>query len=56
MFSMLGSIYPLPRILYAMSEDGLLFKCFSYVHPKTQTPLTATIISGLLAGKLQLHE
>jgi amino acid transporter len=44
-------MFPLPRILYAMACDGLLFSVFSDIHPKFQTPLLATLLSGLLAGK-----
>lgn len=48
--SLLGCMFPLPRIIYAMSSDGLLFRFLAEVHPKTKTPLVATVISGLLAG------
>jgi amino acid transporter len=49
--SLLGAMFPLPRILYAMGEDGLIYRFLRKVHPKTQTPLVATILSGLFAGK-----
>jgi APA family basic amino acid/polyamine antiporter len=46
------------RIFYAMSRDGLFFKIFSDVHPRFQTPVAGTIITGcfaaLLAGLLPL--
>nr|XP_018900739.1 PREDICTED: high affinity cationic amino acid transporter 1-like [Bemisia tabaci] len=48
--SMLGVAFPLPRILYAMSSDGLIYKFFSRINAYTQTPVLATLISGLLAG------
>ncbi|XP_025416748.1 cationic amino acid transporter 3-like [Sipha flava] len=48
--SLIGTMFPLPRILYAMACDGLLFSVFSDIHPKFQTPLLATLLSGLLAG------
>lgn len=53
LYSLLGAIFPLPRILYAMAQDGLLFKVFGKVNDTTQTPIFATIISGLLASNWQ---
>ncbi|VVC24804.1 Hypothetical protein CINCED_3A025062 [Cinara cedri] len=49
---MFGSMYPLPRILYAMSNDGLIFKSLGKVHPKFKTPFFGTIYAGLLTGCL----
>lgn len=46
------------RVIYALSRDGLLFKMFSEVHPKFNTPYKATITGGVflsvLAGVLPL--
>lgn len=39
-----------PRILYAMSRDGLLPPFFSKVHPRFRTPHTATIATGLFVA------
>ncbi|XP_022163272.1 cationic amino acid transporter 2-like [Myzus persicae] len=50
--SLLGTLFPLPRILYAMARDGLLFKFMSNINTTTMTPLISTIICGLLAGIL----
>lgn len=33
-----------------MGNDGILYKFMKRVHPKTQTPLIATILSGVLAA------
>jgi len=45
----------MPRILMAMAEDGLMFSMFSIIHPKFKTPLLATLLSGLLAGKYNIN-
>ena len=55
MFSLLGGIVPLPRVLWAMASDGLLFKPFSKVHPKYKTPMVATLFSGFLFGKINFN-
>lgn len=46
--SLLGGIVPLPRVIWAMASDGLLFHFLSYIHPKYQTPFTATLFSGFI--------
>lgn len=52
--SLLGAMFPLPRVIYAMANDGLIFKFFAKIHPKTQTPLIATIFSGLFVGLMAI--
>lgn len=48
--SMLGAMFPLPRVLYAMASDGILYKFFKKVSSRTQTPMVATLVAGVLAA------
>ena len=43
-------MFPLPRVIYAISSDGLLFKFLSTVRERSKTPLIATGLSGVFAG------
>ncbi|CAG7690013.1 unnamed protein product [Allacma fusca] len=48
--SLLGAMFPMPRVIYAMASDGLLFAFLAKVHPRFQTPLVATFIGGIFGG------
>nr|AKN21446.1 slc7a-2 [Schmidtea mediterranea] len=50
--SLLGALFPLPRIIYAMSSDGLLFAFLSKINKRFKTPLVATAAAGLLAATM----
>jgi len=52
--SLLGAMFPLPRVLYAMASDGVIPRMLARVHPTFKTPLTATLFSGLLAAFMAL--
>ncbi|KAM7312067.1 cationic amino acid transporter 3 isoform X1 [Ixodes scapularis] len=44
--SMLGSMFPMPRVVYAMAKDGLIFRALAKVWPVTETPAFATLLLG----------
>jgi hypothetical protein len=46
-------MFPLPRILYAIASDGLIFRFLARINSRFKTPLIATLLSGLLAGRRQ---
>ncbi|XP_029596321.1 probable cationic amino acid transporter [Salmo trutta] len=52
--SLLGSLFPMPRVIYAMAGDGLLFRFLAHVSPYTETPAVACVVSGCLAALLSL--
>lgn len=50
--SLMGSMFPLPRVIYAIAVDGLLFDIFAQIHPRFKTPFWGTLLAGLLTGSL----
>lgn len=39
-----------PRIFYSMAQDGLLFKIYGRVHPKTGVPTIGTVLTGIVTA------
>lgn len=50
---LMGSIFSLPRILYSMGCDGVIFHGLSSVNLKTKTPLWAILIISTIASSSQ---
>ncbi|KAB0794529.1 hypothetical protein PPYR_11368 [Photinus pyralis] len=50
--SLLGAMFPLPRVIYSMASDGLMFEIIGRVHPRFQTPVLGTLIAGCFTGVL----
>lgn len=48
--SLMGSMFPLPRVIYAMAIDGLIFNFLGVIHPRFKTPMYGTLLAGALTG------
>lgn len=51
---LLSNLFSLPRIVYAMAEDGLFFQFFSKVNPTTKVPVIGIVVFGILMAILAL--
>ncbi|KAM4051079.1 cationic amino acid transporter 4 [Anomaloglossus baeobatrachus] len=51
---LLSNLFSLPRIVYAMAEDGLFFQFFAKVNPTTKVPVIGIVVFGILMAILAL--
>ncbi|XP_025080478.1 cationic amino acid transporter 4-like [Pomacea canaliculata] len=42
------SMFSVSRIAYRMASDGMFFKTFAYIHPRTKIPLVGVLVFGVL--------
>ncbi|XP_018393166.1 PREDICTED: cationic amino acid transporter 4 isoform X1 [Cyphomyrmex costatus] len=52
--TLFGSLFSLPRTMYSMAKDGLLFGFLGRISERTQVPVYNLIISGLLSALIAL--
>lgn len=51
---LISTMFSVPRVIYAMAADGLLFKKFAAIHEERKVPTAAAIASGLFVSSLAL--
>ncbi|KRF84998.1 uncharacterized protein Dvir_GJ13852, isoform C [Drosophila virilis] len=48
--SLFGALFPLPRVMYSMAQDGLLFRFLGRISPRFQVPVTGSIVAALFTA------
>lgn len=52
--TLFGSLFSLPRTMYSMANDGLLFGFLGRVSERTRMPVWSLVISGILSALIAL--
>ncbi|XP_050742145.1 cationic amino acid transporter 2 isoform X2 [Drosophila biarmipes] len=50
--SLFGALFPLPRVMYSMAQDGLLFRFLGKVSPRFRVPVTGSIVAALFTAAI----
>ncbi|EDV97728.1 cationic amino acid transporter 2 isoform X1 [Drosophila grimshawi] len=48
--SLFGALFPLPRVMYSMAQDGLLFRFLGKISPRFRAPVTGSIVAALFTA------
>ncbi|KAH8307157.1 hypothetical protein KR044_006065 [Drosophila immigrans] len=48
--SLFGALFPLPRVMYSMAQDGLLFRFLGKISPRFKVPVTGSIVAALFTA------
>ncbi|XP_037807745.1 cationic amino acid transporter 2 isoform X2 [Lucilia sericata] len=48
--SLFGALFPLPRVMYSMAQDGLMFRVFAQIHPRFRVPVIGSIVAAMLTA------
>lgn len=49
-----NSVLTTPRIFYAMSQDGIFFRQFAWLHPKTRVPVYSLVLQCIVTAIITL--
>lgn len=52
--SLVGSMFPLPRVLLTMAADGMIFRSWGEVSPITGTSLRSTFVAWVMSSSMAL--
>ncbi|XP_068143143.1 cationic amino acid transporter 3 isoform X1 [Drosophila tropicalis] len=48
--SLFGALFPLPRVIYSMAQDGLLFRSWGKISPKYRVPVKGSIVAAVFTA------
>lgn len=49
-----ASMFPMPRVVYSMATDGLIFRWLGWIAPQLKTPTAASLFTGFFAALMVL--